>query len=133
MDTEQLNKITLKSGSIENINDEYLLIVFSDFSTIDLDELLLREQAFYKLTKGIPIPFVIDTRGKFIEYDQEAQEYMASETTITHQVRKAEAFIISDYGIKIMVTGYLSKNPTKCPSEIFTSFDGALKWIQQFL
>ena len=77
------------------------------------------------------MPFLIDTRSKFIEYSSEAREYMANSRL--KEVRSAEIFIITNMGIKILVDDYIRKNPVKCPVKIFKNEEDALEWIAHFL
>lgn len=125
-------KISLDSGTIEVRNNKYVEITFFDFNEITLEEVLKREEAILEVCNGKPMPFLIETRSTFINYSEEAREYMANKSKLT-PVRLAEAFIVNNLGVKILIQNYLKKNPEKCPAEVFKDKEVAVNWMDQFI
>ncbi len=128
----RLKLIQLDSGTIEEMEEGYVRIVFSDYPQITLEEVKKREQAILDICKGRSMPFLIDTRSKLIEYSAEARDYMANHSKLT-DVRNAEVFIINNIGLNILVNDYVKKNPVKCPVKIFKKEEDALSWIAEFV
>lgn len=126
--------IKLKSGTLEKVNEGYILIKYTDYPIIDLKEVKLRDQAILDLCNEQLTPLLIDTRGSLIEYSTEAREYMAKSAEITNY-RKAEAFVISNnnVGLKMLVNNYIKLNKEKCPVKIFNNIEDALIWVRTFL
>ena len=125
-------KITLPSGSIELHPDGYLKVIMSDYSEIDLEEAKKREAAFFEVSNKIPMPFLIETRSKLIDYSEEARAFFANNSKMD-TIRLAEAFIVNNIGIRLFIENYIRKNPQKCPVKIFKNEDDAVEWIQQFI
>jgi len=123
-------KITLESGTLELHSEGYLIVSMSEYAKVDLAEAQKREKAFLALCNK-PMPFVIRTKSKLIDYTDEAREFMAKNSTMD-SIRVAEAFICNNLGVQLFIENYLKKNPEKCPSKIFTDEKDAINWIGQF-
>ncbi len=132
--TDKKKFIQLKSGTLEKVEDGYILIKYNNYPIIDLEEVKRRDQAIFELCNHQSTPLLIDTRGSLIEYSTEAREYMANSAEI-YLYRKAEAFIITknNVGLKMLVSNYIKINKEKCPVKIFDNEKDALDWLQNFL
>lgn len=125
-------KIELKSGSLELHPDGYIKGIMADYAEISLEEAINRENAFIELCFGIPRPFIFDTRSKLIDYTEEAREYMANSQKMK-AIRIADAFLVDNIGVRLFVKDYIRKNPSKCPSQVFSNEENAINWIKKFL
>ena len=129
---ESENKIELESGTLEIHPDGYLKGVMGKYSDITLEEAKKREEAFLKLCNGKPYPFLFETRSSLINYSEEAREYFANSSKMM-EIRLAEAFIVDNSGVRLFIMDYLKKNPTKCPTKIFTNEEDAIIWLKEFI
>jgi len=132
MSLSKLSYVTLKSGAFEVCPEGYLLVRMSDYAVVDLEEAKEREKVFLTLCKDNPMPFVVITKSKLIEYTDEAREYMANNSRMD-EIRLAEAFVSTNIGVQLFIENYLKKNPNKCPSKIFKDKEEAIEWVKQFI
>lgn len=132
MNQKKINnrKVQLESGSIELCNGSYIKMVLSDYLQMTITELKKRESVIIELCQDRPMPFVIDTRDKFIDYLADARDYIANKSQIAH-LRQAEAFITNSIGIRLILNNHMKMNPNQ-PAKIFETEKDALEWISQF-
>lgn len=118
----------LSSGKIELINNKYIEMSFNDHVLINLEELIKREDKFLELADGKKYPVLIDTQGSFIQYGVDARYHNDNAKRIDHLIA-AEAFLVDNIGIKMLVKDHEKSNKSGFPIKIFNNKKDALNWL----
>ncbi len=126
-----MNKIELKTGTVEIDHKGVLWTRFRDKATVELEDAKLHAQAIMALCKGIRRPFVVDGRDIMGMITDEAQAYLASHPGI-QQVRAAQAFITNSLGNRLMASIFIKLHRPKNPTKIFNNSEKALQWLAQY-
>jgi hypothetical protein len=128
----KLKKKTLESGTIEIHENGYILMEHKNNSRICINELIKRENAIIDLCQGEKYPILIDTRNKFIDFDTKARHHTDNNKVVDHLIL-AEAFIVNNLGVKLLIQDHMANNSGEFPIEIFSSKQDAVNWITQFI
>lgn len=118
----------LISGKIELIDNKYIKMSFNDHVLINLEELIKREDKFIELAKGKKYPVLIDTQGCFIQYGVDARYHNDNAKRIDHLIL-AEAFLVDNIGIKMLVKDHAKSNKSGFPIKTFNNKKDALNWL----
>ena len=87
-------------------------------------------EAVKKLGGGKPFCNIIVMK-KFVQVDDEARKYSASEESNIYTI--ADAFVINSIALKLVGNFYIRYNKPVKPTRLFNNEEDALTWLRTFL
>ena len=90
----------------------------------------MNSQAHRDLAKNKPVPCMIILE-EMQNTSTEALEYYSLQ--IHEEYRSAEAFVVSQLGVKLIVDHYMKNSTMRYPRKSFESEKDALKWLKRYL
>ena len=97
---------------------------------IDLEEAKRQVAIGEELTKGMPMPVLVDATESLHELTKEAKDYIAQ-----FSLKKAEAILVKELHQRIIATFYLklSGKVNKHPTKVFNHREDAINWLKNYL
>ena len=114
------------------LRDDYLYIKYNNNSVVDLPEAKIQSEIILDLCKGKEMPFLIDFLDVSTRIDDEARRFFAKDGPHIH-LRKAQAIVVNNMQIKLLVNFYIKHHKPKNPTKLFENLEDALDWIKQFV
>ncbi len=109
-------------------------IVWVRYKTYDkeigLEEAIQSTDAVSRLTRDLPVSIIIDVRGCYINFSNEAREYFARDANYTEK-RKSQALVIDGLAHKLVANFYMRFNRPTCPVAVFENPQEALEWTRK--
>lgn len=125
-----MNKIDLKSTTVELTEEGIMHIHIKDNADMDLNDALKTMEAMGELGKGKKFPVLIDS-GTFINIDKDVKIFSASK--IGNLFTLADAIACDSLAQKIIATFYTTNNNPAVPTKVFDDRKEAVQWLKTFL
>ncbi|WP_055442581.1 hypothetical protein [Lacinutrix himadriensis] len=81
-------------------------------------------RAIDKLCKGMPMPFLIDSRDSQWTFTRESANLLANSPTLV-KLRMSEAYVFNTIGIKLVVASYKRIYEPSTPFSVFNNLESA--------
>lgn len=125
-----MNKIDLRSTTLEITKDGIMHIHIKDNADMNLDDALKTVDAMGELGKGKKFPVLIDS-GTFINIDKDVKIFSASK--IGNIYTLADAIACDSLAQKIIATFYATTNNPVVPTKVFDDKAAAIQWLKIFI
>lgn len=125
--TPQLAKIELEKASVEQINENTILLKFKEDVNFELRDAIEVNKVVYSIMKGKPFLSLVDAQV-YGHISTEARAFFAKDI-LTKDSRIAEAFVINNLSTRLFVRFYMQFNKASNPMKIFSDIDDAQIWL----
>jgi len=124
------SKIILKHSEISLREDGIVEVVFLDNAEINLGACIDITNAYGRILEDKQYP-LLHFVGDYTNFTNEAREYSASERGL--QYSKAEAYVFTSLGHRLLAKFYISINKPSVPTQFFKTEQEAVLWLKGFL
>lgn len=100
------------------------------------DELVVNLEMAKQITSEVARFFgttelgVVHSAGSLTTIEPDVRDYLASNSRYANKI--AEAFVVKNLGQRIIANFYLRISRPKCPTEVFTTEEEAVKWVKMY-
>lgn len=109
----------------------YIYIRYKDFSRIDLAAAKMHAEIILELCDGKQYPFILDGLNAQANFSHDAREFISKYEPIV-KVRSAQAIVVNSTPTRLLANYYYKFHKPKNPIKIFSKFEDAEDWVQQF-
>jgi len=121
---------TTTKATINKIQDYIIEVDYNNEADIELDDTKEVHQAFLKLSHHKPFTILMEGRGKFVNFSDEAKRFYAKdEALIPYKI--AMAIVIDSLPARIIAKFYSSFNKPIYKTKIFSNKEIAIKWLKK--
>jgi hypothetical protein len=98
----------------------------------DLDDAIKQEADIIEFCQNKPMPFLVDVRVQNWNAPKEVRDFHSTSKGIL-KMKKCEAILVNNLGIKILANFYSKFNKPPNPAKVFTEELKAIEWVNQFI
>ena len=123
-----LKTVEIEKAYIKKINDKIICLEFKNGVDFELEDAIETDKIYYELCDGKPFCSLIDARV-YGSISSEARDFFAHDDLVK-DIRIAEAFVITNLGIRMLAKFYITFNKPNNPIKIYNKYDDAYKWLE---
>lgn len=127
---DKKNKIALSHFEISLREDGIVEVYFKNNTELNLTVCKELSQAYDSLLEEKKYP-LLHFSGDYVSVTNEAREYSVSERGL--QYSKAEAYVFTTLGHRLIANFYIKINKPSVPTWFFKTKEAAVEWLQQYL
>lgn len=125
-------KKELSCATIKIIEPGLVHIVYKDEYEVELKDVQEVDCAFLEFAKDSTLYVIMDTKGKYNIFSQEAQKYLSKETIMVEKdLLGGFAMIISNLPYRIILRFYMKVYKPNYKLQVFSNQENAKRWIEQ--
>ena len=125
------NMIKLASVNIHLDDDGIVNYHFKDNADVDLEEARQIAEETLSLVKGKPYCSLVEARNIFGTISHEARQFLAEHKEI-QRLRMAEAFLVNNLPVRLIVGFYLKHYNYSNPAKVFKEKHLAKDWLLKY-
>ena len=126
----KIYKIETNTSFFERTEDGIVIVRKKQNSFVDIEEALEDYEVHRKLAGSKPSPSML-IMTDMLNASAKAREFFS--LPIHAEYRCAEAFVVNNLAIRMLITFYMKTAKKKYPIRIFSNEEEALAWLRTFI
>ena len=132
MTNTTLDTIKLNCAVIKKIQANVVLIEYASNYFVEIEDVIEVNKAYEQLANGGIIYSLLETKGKFVSFSKEAQQYLAKDAPIVkNKILAASAVVINSLPNRLFINFFLKFHKPNFPVKICKDKTSALEWINR--
>ena len=117
-------------ATIKKIHDHLIEVDYNNEYDVELKDAKEVHQAFLMLCNNKPFTILIEGRGKFINFSDDAKKFYANDESLKH-LKVALAMVINSLPARIIARFYSTFYKPYYKTKIFSTKESAINWLEE--